>query len=111
MLGPDDVGREAIDTLLGSTFTIATTSNRVGTRLEGPPIPATGVAIDRASAPMVKGAIELTPAGLVVLGPDHPTTGGYPVVAVVREHALDALLARPAGAKSGDSGKIRFVAE
>ena len=48
---------------------------------------------------MVAGAIELTPAGLVVLGPDHPTTGGYPVIAVVPTHALGRLLGRPIGAR------------
>lgn len=48
---------------------------------------------------MVRGAIELTPSGLVVLGPDHPTTGGYPVVAVVTSEALGRLLARPVGAR------------
>ena len=38
----------------------------------------------RATAPMVRGAIQVTPSGEpVVLGPDHPTTGGYPVVGVV----------------------------
>lgn len=104
-LGPDDVDPAAIDALLGSTFTVAPTSNRVGTRLEGPPIPAARVAADRASSPMVKGAIELTPAGLVVLGPDHPTTGGYPVIAVLREHAMDAFFTHRAG------GKIQLVVE
>jgi allophanate hydrolase subunit 2 len=52
---------------------------------------------------MVRGAIELTPSGLVVLGPDHPTTGGYPVVAVVTSDALGRLLGRPIGAR------VRFV--
>jgi allophanate hydrolase subunit 2 len=47
---------------------------------------------------MVKGAIERTPAGLVVLGPDHPTTGGYPVIGVLPEDALDGLMALPIGA-------------
>jgi allophanate hydrolase subunit 2 len=47
---------------------------------------------------MVKGAIELTPSGLVVLGPDHPTTGGYPVVGVLRDHAMDAFYKLPPGA-------------
>ena len=48
---------------------------------------------------MLRGAVELTPHGLVVLGPDHPTTGGYPVVAVMPERALDELLTLPLGAK------------
>ena len=46
---------------------------------------------------MVRGAIELTPSGLIVLGPDHPTTGGYPVIAVIRSTSLDAFFARPIG--------------
>ena len=50
------------------------------------------------STPMVMGAIELTPSGLIVFGPDHPTTGGYPVVAVVRSASLDRLFSRPIGA-------------
>jgi allophanate hydrolase subunit 2 len=32
-----------------------------------------------------------------VLGPDHPTTGGYPVPAVVRARDLGRLFARPLG--------------
>ena len=47
---------------------------------------------------MIAGAIELTPRGLIVLGPDHPTTGGYPVVGVVPRAALARLLLRPIGA-------------
>jgi allophanate hydrolase subunit 2 len=48
---------------------------------------------------MVPGAVEVTPTGLVVLGPDHPTTGGYPVIAVLPSASLAALLARPTGAR------------
>ena len=54
---------------------------------------------------MARGAIELTPSGPIVLGPDHPTTGGYPVIAVLREHAQDAFFARPLGAT------VRFVGQ
>lgn len=87
--GPDFVPLEG-------SFRISPTSNRVGTRLEGAPLPAR--VPSAASRPMVKGAIELTPAGLVVLGPDHPTTGGYPVVGVLRERSMDAFYKLPAGA-------------
>jgi len=35
------------------------------------------------------GAIELPPSGEpIVLGPDHPTTGGYPVVALIAARDL-----------------------
>lgn len=37
-----------------------------------------------ASLPMVTGAVQVPPGGFaVVLGPDHATLGGYPVVAVM----------------------------
>lgn len=88
MRGPDFVPIEG-------TFRISPTSNRVGIRLEGDAPKGDASA---ASRPMVKGAIELTPSGLVVLGPDHPTTGGYPVVGVLRERALDAFYKLPIGA-------------
>lgn len=82
---------------LSGTFRIGASSNRVGTRLEGPPIPFVAPP-DAASTPMVKGAVELTPSGLVVLGPDHPTTGGYPVVGVLRDDAMDAFYKLPVAA-------------
>ena len=43
-----------------------------------------------ASEGVVRGAVQVPPDGRpVVLGPDHPVTGGYPVVAVVEQ--VDAL--------------------
>jgi allophanate hydrolase subunit 2 len=53
---------------------------------------------------MVRGAIELPPDGQpIVLGPEHPTTGGYPVIAVVATASQGQLFARPIGAR------IRFT--
>jgi allophanate hydrolase subunit 2 len=44
--------------------------------------------------PMIRGAIQITTDGTpIVLGPDHPVTGGYPVLAVLRKEA-QATLAR-----------------
>jgi allophanate hydrolase subunit 2 len=58
-------------------------SNRVGAHLEGPSLPR----LDRGellSEGVVTGALQVTPSGRpILLGPDHPTTGGYPVIAVV----------------------------
>jgi hypothetical protein len=88
MPGPDFVPLEG-------TFRVSPTSNRVGTRLEGAGPRREARA---ASQPMVKGAIEITPSGLVVLGPEHPTTGGYPVAGVLRESAMDAFFELPVGA-------------
>jgi len=48
---------------------------------------------------MVTGAIQLPPDGLpVILGPDRPTTGGYPVIAVVVDAHLDRLAQLAPGA-------------
>lgn len=55
----------------------------MGVRLQGPQImpPGGGRLI---SEGMMWGAIEITESGQpIVLMPDHPTTGGYPVVACV----------------------------
>jgi allophanate hydrolase subunit 2 len=43
------------------------------------------------SFPVMPGAIQVTPTGLVILGRDCGTTGGYPVAGVVTEKSLDDL--------------------
>jgi allophanate hydrolase subunit 2 len=49
---------------------------------------------------MVHGAIEIPPSGdPIVLGPDHPTTGGYPIAGVVIRADLGRLFARRPGAR------------
>lgn len=56
--------------------------DRVGVRLDGPPLHR----LDRGELPsegLVPGAVQVPPGGgPVVFLADHPTTGGYPVVAV-----------------------------
>ncbi len=96
--GPDVDANALSLALTTASFRIAPTSDRTGTRLEGPKL---AIATDpkRASRPMVLGAIELTPSGLIVLGPDHPTTGGYPLVGIVQAHALDSFFQRPPNAR------------
>lgn len=88
----------AITTLLAATFTISRETDRVGTRLDGTRIvPSNGGR--RRSAPMVRGAIQVPPDGrLIVLGPDHPTTGGYPLLAVVAGDDVEGVVARSVGA-------------
>ena len=99
MPGPD-AAHVDLDVLASHDLRIAAASDRTGTRLEGPLVARTVTStMSRRSTPMVMGAIELTPSGLIVLGPDHPTTGGYPVVAVVRSSSLDTLFAKPFGSK------------
>jgi KipI family sensor histidine kinase inhibitor len=114
--GPDSAAGSALEAMTRHELRVSTASDRTGTRLEGwspEAVDASRRASEstpsrettRSSTPMVIGAIELTPSGLIVLGPDHPTTGGYPVVALVRASSLDALFRRPIGAS------IRFALE
>ncbi|MGA8116873.1 MAG: biotin-dependent carboxyltransferase family protein, partial [Actinocatenispora sp.] len=73
----------AVEAFLTEPYTVSPTSNRVGTRL-------TGTALTRAvtdelpSEGLVLGAVQVPANGepLVFLA-DHPTTGGYPVIAVL----------------------------
>jgi biotin-dependent carboxylase-like uncharacterized protein len=93
LLGPRDdwFTAAALARLCGSAWTVTPTSNRIGIRLDGPELER---ALDGElpSEPCVFGSIQVTSAGLpVVLGPDHPVTGGYPVIAVVADGHLDRL--------------------
>jgi allophanate hydrolase subunit 2 len=98
--GPDTdaFAPDALDVLCGAPFTISPTSDRVGTRLVGPALPRRATWRER-SRPMVRGAIEVPGDGQpIVLGPEPPTTGGYPVLAVIAHTELGALFALRAGA-------------
>lgn len=97
--GPDHASfpGAALELLIRSTYQILPTSDRIGTRLAGPALPRTAAA--ERSRPMVIGAIEVPADGQpIVLGPEHPTTGGYPVIAVVASADLGRLFSiRPGG--------------
>jgi allophanate hydrolase subunit 2 len=105
LVGPD-VRRflpETLDLFFASPFQVNPRSDRVGLRLDGPPLPRIGEDVG-VSAPMVRGAIQVPSSGsIVVLGPDHPTIGGYPVIATVVARDWGSLWARRAGAE------VRFV--
>jgi KipI family sensor histidine kinase inhibitor len=93
--GPDDADSAAFDSLLGVSWEVAPESNRVGTRLRPLDGPAPGRPISAAAAvpsrATVMGAVQVPPDGCpVVLGPDHGTVGGYPVVAVVTRPGLSS---------------------
>lgn len=89
--------------LLAGQWRLSASADRVGLRLDGEPLP-TGGAAELPSEGMLHGSVQLPPSGLPVLfGPDHPVTGGYPVVAVVDSASLD-LLAQLA---PGDEVRLR----
>lgn len=93
----------ALARLFDTGWTVSGRSDRIGVRLDGPPLDR--VRTDElASEPVIRGSIQVTSAGLpVVLGPDHPVTGGYPVIAVVADADTDRL----AQARPGDV--VRFT--
>ncbi|WP_370287635.1 biotin-dependent carboxyltransferase family protein [Nocardioides sp.] len=96
-----------------TTWVVSSDSDRVGVRLvpsrgdEPGALPAMrhreGVG-ELPSEGVTRGTVQVPPSGLpVVLGADHPVTGGYPVVGVVLDADTDALAqARPGTA-------VRFV--
>ncbi|WP_251838485.1 5-oxoprolinase/urea amidolyase family protein [Oceanitalea stevensii] len=104
VLGPraDRVTAESLGRLLGQAWTVTDRSNRVGLRLDGAPLERVDEA-ELESEGTVAGAVQLPSDGRpVVFLADHPVTGGYPVLAVVRDADLDVL----AQARPGD--RLRF---
>ncbi|MEV1055471.1 biotin-dependent carboxyltransferase family protein [Streptomyces sp. NPDC049887] len=90
-------------TLATGGYRVSAASNRIGLRTEGPALER-AVHDELPSEGMVLGAVQVPPDGRpVVFLADHPTTGGYPVVAVVREHDLAA------AAQAAPGTPVRFV--
>jgi biotin-dependent carboxylase-like uncharacterized protein len=102
--GPDLDAFEpgTLDVLTSTMWTISTSSDRVGTRLNGSSLPRTNQ--PDVTRPMIRGAIEVPRDGQpIVLGPEHPTTGGYPVIGVVVSEDLGRFFA------TGVGRQIEFV--
>jgi biotin-dependent carboxylase-like uncharacterized protein len=105
LLGPRDdwFTAAAVRMLAAGSYQVSSASNRIGLRTEGP-------ALERArhdelpSEGMVLGAVQVPPDGRpVVFLADHPTTGGYPVIGVVRSPDL------PGAAQAAPGTPVRFV--
>ncbi|KAE8764693.1 5-oxoprolinase/urea amidolyase family protein [Georgenia thermotolerans] len=94
---------DALASLCRQDWAVTDRSNRVGLRLDGEPLARTRTE-ELPSEGTVAGAVQVPASGLpVVFLADHPTSGGYPVIAVVRTADLDRL----AQVRPGDS--LRFV--
>lgn len=78
---------DALDRLCATAYVVEADSNRIGLRLDGPPLPrrrGAHLGDELASEGMVLGAVQVPPNGKpVVFLADHPPTGGYPVIGVV----------------------------
>jgi biotin-dependent carboxylase-like uncharacterized protein len=93
----------ALDALTGSIWTVRAESDRVGVRLDGPPLRRVRDG-ELPSEPTLPGAVQVPADGRPILfGPDAPVTGGYPVLAVVADADLDAA----AQLRPGDSVRFR----
>jgi biotin-dependent carboxylase-like uncharacterized protein len=84
----DRVAGDVLDLLERTSYTVSPDSDRVGLRLVGAPLPLASYD-ELVSEGVVLGSVQVPPDGQpVVFLADHPTTGGYPVVAVVDEADL-----------------------
>lgn len=101
-LGPRDdwFTESAIETLTTQEWQVTPRSDRVGIRLQG------DVPLERAttgelpSEGAVTGAIQVPPDGQPVLFlPDHPLTGGYPIIGALTDRCLDLAAQLPPGAR------------
>lgn len=94
---------DAWTTLLTAEWTVRPESDRTGTRLDGPTLGRHHHG-ELPSEGLVEGAIQVPTDGRpIVMLADHPTTGGYPVIAVVDPDDVPLVAQRPPGAA------LRFV--
>jgi biotin-dependent carboxylase-like uncharacterized protein len=100
--GPRDDWFSSLDPLLSQPYEVTPDCNRVGVRLRGEPLQRSR-SDELPSEGLVAGALQVPADGQpVLLLADHPTTGGYPVAAVV----VDEDLPRAAQLRPGD--RVRF---
>jgi KipI family sensor histidine kinase inhibitor len=103
--GPRDdwFASDAVGVLCGPGYTVSTDSDRTGLRLAGPELRRAS-ARELPSEGLVTGALQVPPDGQpILLLADHPVTGGYPVIAVVRS----ADIGRAAQLRPGQ--QVRFA--
>ena len=71
-----------------AAYVVGPASNRIAVRFEGEPLPRAREG-ELPSEGVVLGAVQVPPSGLpLVFLNDHPTTGGYPVIAVATSDSL-----------------------
>jgi antagonist of KipI len=96
------LGAEGHAALFASPFIVSHDSDRMGYRLDGPPLAASGDEV--LSFGLVSGAVQLPAGGRpILLMADHQTAGGYPVVATVVSASL------PIAAQLVPGDELRFV--
>jgi biotin-dependent carboxylase-like uncharacterized protein len=107
VMGPQEhlFSIEARERFLSETWSVGAGSDRVGCRLDGPPVRPEGPA-EIVSDGMVPGCVQVAADGKpMVMLADGPTTGGYPKIATV----ISADVGRVAQLFPGE-GRVRFAA-
>lgn len=91
--------------LIGTHWIVSDRSDRVGVRLIGAPLELRWPDRQLPSEGTIRGSIQVPPNGQpVILGPDHPVTGGYPVIGVVADGDTDVL----AQVRPGQQVRLRW---
>jgi KipI family sensor histidine kinase inhibitor len=101
VLGPRDdwFTPAALASLVAQSWAVTPRSDRVGVRLEGDPLERARHG-ELESEGAVTGAIQVPPDGQPVLFlPDHPLTGGYPIIGAVVDRDLDLAGQLPPGSR------------
>jgi biotin-dependent carboxylase-like uncharacterized protein len=99
--GIDAPGAGQLEEWLDAEFVVGRHADRMGLRLEGPPVDS-GAVPSRLSTPVAPGGIQLVGGQLLVLGVACGTMGGYPLIA----HVISADRDRLGQLRPGD--RVRF---
>lgn len=103
--GPRDDWFTDPQALTGTDWLTSDRSDRVGVRLHGPPLRHRWPGRQLPSEGAMRGALQVPPNGQpVILGADHPVTGGYPVIGVV----VDADTDKAAQLRPGQAVRLRW---
>ena len=104
--GPRDDWFSDPDALVRTDWLVSERSDRVGVRLLGTALAHHHPERQLPSEGATRGAVQVPPDGRpVILGPDHPVTGGYPVIGVL----LDADTDRLAQLRPGQPVRLRWA--
>jgi biotin-dependent carboxylase-like uncharacterized protein len=104
--GPRDDWFTDPDALVHTDWVATDRSDRVGMRLTGRPLSYRWPDRQLLSEGATRGAIQVPPNGRpVILGPDHPVTGGYPVIGVVTSADTDKV----AQVRPGQTVRLRWA--
>lgn len=104
--GPRDDWFDDPDALVRTDWVASNHGDRIGVRLTGPALTRLHPGRQLPSEGAMRGSVQVPPNGQpVILGPDHPVTGGYPVIGVL----LDADTDLVAQLRPGQPVRLRWA--